>query len=330
MYVANEKRYEIMKYNYSGKSGLKLPLVSLGLWHNFGQESSFQNAKEMILGSFDLGVTHFDIANVYGPPAGFAEEVFAKIFKDNLKPYRDELIISTKAGFHMGPGPYGEFGSRKHLMSNIDNSLKRLGLNYVDIYYQHRPDYETPLEETMTALSDIVKQGKALYIGLSNYYDHNYLDKALSILKSLKTPALIHQVKHSMLDRNVSGGVSDTTMKYGSGMICFSPLEQGILTDKYLKSIPNDSRVRSKSIFLNENNITNEVVAKVKKLNEIAKQRGQTMAQLALSWLLDKEYVTSVLVGASRLAQVKDNVEVAKAPPFTETELKEIESIISG
>ena len=329
MYLADETRYdEKMRYLRCGKSGLKLPRVALGLWHNFGSVDSFENQKKMLFGAFDLGITHFDLANNYGPVYGSAEENFGRIMESDLRPYRDEMIISSKAGFDMWKGPYGVGGSRKYLMSSLDQSLKRMKLDYVDIFYHHVPDPETPLEETMEALSDIVKQGKALYIGLSNY-NAKLTKKAAKMLENNKAPLLISQPSYSMLNRWVEeDGLLDALEEIGAGCICFSPLAQGILTDKYLYGIPDGSRA-ARNHFLRSDSITPELVEKVKDLNEIARERGQSLAQLALSWVLRNDRVTTVLIGASRLEQIKDNVKITEKLDFTKDELEEIEVILA-
>ena len=329
MYVADDKRYERMQYKRCGNSGLLLPRVSLGLWHNFGTNDSFTNQQEMIFTAFDAGITHFDIANNYGPLPGSAEENFGKILKNDLSSYRDELIISTKAGYDMWAGPYGtRNGSRKYLIASLDQSLKRLGLNYVDIFYHHCPDEETPLEETMNALSDIVKQGKALYVALSNYRSDR-TRQAAKILKENGTPLLIHQPKYNMIDRwTETDGLYDTLDEIGAGSICFSPLAQGMLTDRYLKGIPSDSRA-TRNHFLKESNITNEMVSKAQKLNEIAKLRGQSLAQMALSWVLKGDRVTSVLIGASNKEQILDNCKCIENLTFTSEEIDLIDAIIA-
>jgi L-glyceraldehyde 3-phosphate reductase len=327
-YVADGKRYENMKYNRCGRSGLKLPAISLGLWHNFGGVDSYENMRAIVRRAFDLGITHFDLANNYGPPPGSAEENFGRILKEDLAPYRDELIISSKAGYRMWPGPYGEWGSRKYLIASLDQSLKRLGVDYVDIFYSHRPDPETPLEETMMALDSIVRQGKALYVGISNYSAEQTAE-AIRILKQLGTPLLIHQPRYSMFDRRIEQGLLDVLEQNGVGSIVFSPLEQGLLTDKYLHGIPQDSRAsKPTSPFLNPRDITEDKLNKVKALSEIAKQRGQTMAQLALAWVLRDGKVTSALVGASRVSQVEDNVRTLDNLSFTAEELEKIEQIL--
>jgi L-glyceraldehyde 3-phosphate reductase len=327
MYKADEKRYDQMKYLRCGKSGILMPRIALGLWHNFGSVDSFENQKAILFKAFDKGITHFDLANNYGPVYGSAEENFGRIISKELRPYRDELLISTKAGYDMWPGPYGNFGSRKYLVSSLDQSLKRMNLDYVDIFYHHRPDPDTPLEETMGALSDIVKQGKALYVGLSNYKSAE-TRKAAEILKANNTPLLIHQPSYSMFNRWVEeDGLLDTLEEVGAGCICFSPLAQGVLTDKYLHGIPEGSRA-TRNHFLKSSAITPEVLNKVTLLNEIAAGRGQTLAQLALSWVLRKDRVTTVLIGASKVEQIEDNVQIIDKLDFTEDELKAIESIL--
>lgn len=327
VYIANEERYTSMKYNRVGRSGLKLPAVSLGLWHNFGGINTLENARNMITRSFDLGITHFDLANNYGPPAGSAEETFGQVLSQDLKSYRDELIISSKAGYYMWPGPYGEWGSRKSLVSSIDQSLKRMKLDYVDIFYSHRFDPETPLEETMKALDHIVRSGKALYVGVSNYTAEQ-TEEAIAILKQLGTPLLIHQPSYSMLNRWIENGLQDVLEENGVGSIAFTPLAQGLLTNKYLNGIPEDSRAASSSVFLNDNNITPEVLRKVHALNQLAAARGQSLAQLALSWALRGDKVTSVLIGASRVSQIEDNVAALSNLEFSSEELDRIESIL--
>ncbi|HEY2492180.1 MAG TPA: L-glyceraldehyde 3-phosphate reductase [Paenibacillus sp.] len=327
VYTANEERYTSMKYNRVGRSGLKLPAVSLGLWHNFGGVNTLESARNMITRSFDLGITHFDLANNYGPPAGSAEETFGQVLSQDLKAYRDELIISSKAGYYMWPGPYGEWGSRKYLVSSIDQSLKRMKLDYVDIFYSHRFDPETPLEETMMALDHIVRSGKALYVGVSNYTAEQ-TEEAIAILKQLGTPLLIHQPSYSMMNRWIENGLQDVLQENCVGSIAFTPLAQGLLTNKYLNGIPEDSRAASASVFLNENNITPEVLRKLHALNQLAATRGQSLAQLALSWALRGNKVTSVLIGASRVSQIEDNVAALNNLEFTSEELNRIESIL--
>ncbi len=327
-YVADENRYNQVPYQKCGKWGLKLPAISLGLWHNFGGVDVFENGRAMCRHAFDLGITHFDLANNYGPPPGSAEENFGKIMRLDLAPHRDELIISTKAGYLMWPGPYGEWGSRKNLLSSLDQSLKRMKLDYVDIFYSHRPDPDTPLEETMMALDQAVRQGKALYAGISNYPAEPTV-AASRILKELGTPCLIHQPKYSMFERWVEGGLLDVLEKEGIGCIPFSPLAQGLLTDKYLNGIPEGSRAAKSWGFLRPEQV-GPAIEKVKKLNNIAIQRGQTLAQMALVWLLKDPRVTSVLIGASSVQQLDDNVAALKRMKFTNIELKQIEQILTG
>jgi len=327
-YKAFENRYNQMSYNKCGKWGLKLPAISLGLWHNFGGVDVFENGRAMCRHAFDLGITHFDLANNYGPPPGSAEENFGKILQLDMAPYRDELIISTKAGYQMWPGPYGEWGSRKSLLSSLNQSLKRMNLDYVDIFYSHRPDQDTPLEETMMALDQAVRQGKALYVGISNYPAALAL-KAARILKELGTPCLIHQPKYSMFERWVEGGLLDVLENEGIGCIPFSPLAQGLLTDKYLDGIPEGSRAAKSWGFLQPEQVA-PAIEKVKKLNEIALQRGQSLAQMALVWLLKDPRVTSVLIGASSIPQLDDNVAALNNRKFSKSELDEIELILSG
>ena len=327
-YIADEKRYEKMKYNRCGNSGLKLPAISLGLWHNFGDVDKFENSRAIIKRAFDLGITHFDLANNYGPPAGSAEENFGRILREDLAPYRDELIISTKAGYYMWPGPYGEWGSKKYLIASLDQSLKRLGLDYVDIFYHHRPDPNTPLEETMRALDLIVRQGKALYVGISNYGPEE-AKKAFAILKELGTPCVIHQPSYSMLNRWVEDGLLDVLDEEKIGGIAFSPLAGGRLTDRYLNGIPSDSRAaREDSPFLNSSDITPELLEKLNKLNEVAKKRGQKLSQMALSWVLRNKEITSVLVGASKVSQIEESVKAIENLEFTVEELKIIDEIL--
>ena len=327
MYQANDQRYDRMKYLRCGKSGLLLPRVALGLWHSFGSIDSFENQKELIFTAFDNGITHFDLANNYGPAYGAAEENFGRILKHHLSPYRDELLISTKAGYDMWPGPYGNWGSRKYLTASLNQSLRRMNLEYVDIFYHHRPDPETPVEETMGVLSDMVCQGKALYVGLSNY-TAEHTKKAAQILNMNNTPLLIHQAKYNMLNRWVEeDGLLDTLDEIGAGCICFSPLAQGILTDKYLHGIPEKSRA-TRNHFLKAETITPELMAKVRSLNEIAARRSQSLAQMALAWVLRQDRVTTVLIGASRKGQIEENVRILNALAFSENELTEIESIL--
>lgn len=325
MYNANEKRYSTMIYNRCGKSGLKLPMVSLGLWHNFGDTGNYENMKQMCFTAFDNGITHFDLANNYGPAYGSAERNFGKIIKEELHSYRDELLISTKAGYDMWDGPYGNWGSRKYLIASLDQSLKRLGLEYVDIFYHHRMDPETPLEETMGALDSIVKSGKALYVGLSNY-DGPTLKKATAILRDLKCPFIINQNRYSIFDRTIeNNGLKDTAYELGTGIIAFSPLEQGLLTNRYLNGIPADSRIATDGRFLNENALTPEKLSQIRKLNAIAAERGQTLAEMALSWILKDNKVTSVIIGASKPEQILDNIKIVGHTNFTAEELRKID-----
>ena len=327
-YLANKNRYDQMKYNRTGRSGLLLPAISLGLWHNFGDVDVFSNSLNIVHSAFDAGITHFDLANNYGPSPGSAEENFGRILAQSLKPYRDELVISTKAGYYMWPGPYGEWGSRKYLISSLEQSLKRMKLDYVDIYYSHRPDPNTPLEETMMALDHLVKQGKALYAGISSYSPVQTRE-ASDILRKLGTPCLIHQPRYSMLDRWVEDGLLDTLEELGMGCIAFSPLEQGLLTDKYLTGIPDDSRAGKTTGFLRPDQITSEKLEKVRQLNQIAHSRNQSLAQMAIAWLLKDSRVTSVLVGASSVNQLNNNLESLQNLDFTEDELHRISKIIS-
>ncbi|OME08144.1 L-glyceraldehyde 3-phosphate reductase [Paenibacillus odorifer] len=329
MYNASATRYDNMKYNRTGKSGLLLPAISLGLWHNFGGNDLFENGRAMVRRAFDLGITHFDLANNYGPPAGSAEESFGQILKKDLTPYRDEMVISTKAGYYMWAGPYGEWGSKKYLVSSLDQSLKRMGLDYVDIFYHHRPDPNTPLEETMAALDLVVRQGKALYVGISNYGPEQTREAA-QILLRLGTPCLIHQPNYSMMSRWIEDGLQDVLSEEGIGSIVFSPLQGGILTDRYLNGIAPDSRAAGPSVFLSENAITEEAIGKVRKLNEIAAARGQKMSQLALSWVLRGGKVTSALIGASKVSQIEDAVASLNAPELSAEELEQIEAILRG
>ena len=328
MYIAKENRYDHMKYLRCGKSGILLPRVALGLWHNFGSVDRAENMKEMLFEAFDQGITHFDLANNYGPVYGSAEENFGRIMESELRPYRDEMIISTKAGYDMWPGPYGDHGSRKYLMASIDQSLKRMKLDYVDIFYHHRPDPDTPLEETMGALSDIVKQGKALYVGVSNY-NAKQLREAAAILKANGTPLLITQPNYNMLDRWVErDGLLDAASECGSGVICFSPLAQGMLTDRYLHGIPEDSRA-ARNHFLQSASITEEKLSVIRRLNEIASSRGQSLAEMALCFVLRQDKVTTVLIGASRKEQITNNVKIVDHLDFTEDELNAIEQVLA-
>ena len=325
MYTANTTRYESMTYNRCGKSGLKLPAVSLGLWHNFGDNSDYNNMVDMCKTAFDNGITHFDLANNYGPADGAAELNFGKILKENFMNYRDEMVISTKAGYYMWPGPYGDWGSRKYLIASLDQSLKRMGLEYVDIFYHHRMDPETPLEETMEALAQIVRSGKALYVGISNY-DGPTLERAHAILKELHVPFIINQNRYNIFDRTIEkNGLKEKSKEVGTGIICFSPLAQGLLTDRYLNGIPEDSRIRTDGRFLKEGQLTEEKLTNIKALNEIAKRRGQTLAEMALAWNLKDDYITSVIIGASRSSQILDNIKAIENTAFTEDELKEID-----
>lgn len=326
-FTANSERYKEMRYNRCGKSGLKLPAVSLGLWHNFGGVDILQVSRNMLLHAFDRGITHFDLANNYGPPPGSAEETLGQVLRTDLGPYRDELIISTKAGYNMWPGPYGEYGSKKHLISSLDQSLKRMRLEYVDIFYSHRHDSETPLEETMSALEQIVRQGKALYVGLSNYSPKNTL-QAVEILKSMGIRCLIHQPPYSMFDRWAEEGLLDVIEKEEMGCIAFSPLAQGLLTDKYLKGIPEGSRAAKAHGFLKPTQITPEKLDKVRQLNELAAERGQKLAQMALAWVLRDKRIISVITGASTAAQVDENINSLKNLSFTEEELRRIDEIL--
>ncbi len=327
VYVASDERYEVMRYNRCGKSGLKLPAISLGLWHNFGGIDTYENGRDMITRAFDLGITHFDLANNYGPPAGSAEELFGKILARDLTPYRDEMVISTKAGYYMWPGPYGEWGSRKYVLASLDQSLKRLGLDYVDIFYSHRPDPETPLEETMLALDHTVRSGKALYIGLSSY-SAEQTTEAIAILKELGTPLLIHQPSYSMLDRWIEGGLQDVLEENGIGSIAFMPLAQGLLTNKYLNGIPEGSRAAKPATALSESRITPEVQRKIRALNQLAASRGQSLAQLSLAWTLRGGKITSALIGASRVSQIEENIAALTHTEFTQEELERIETIL--
>ena len=327
MYRASEDRYKDMPYRRCGKSGLMLPAISLGLWHNFGNVDIFSQFREIIFSAFDQGVTHFDLANNYGPPPGSAEENFGMIMKDDLRQYRDEMIISTKAGYGMWPGPYGDWGSRKYLISSLDQSLKRMNLDYVDIFYSHRPDPNTPIEETMMALDQIVRQGKALYVGISNY-NAEQTKEASRVLRELGTPCLIHQPKYSMFERWAENGLLDVLETDGIGAIAFSPLAQGLLTNKYLKGIPDGSRAAKAHGFLQKDTITQEVINKVKALNDIAEERGQSLAQMAIAWLLKDDRVTSVLVGASSVKQLTQNIESVNCLDFGKDELTKIKNIL--
>ena len=323
----SKNRYDNMVYNRCGNSGLKLPTISLGLWHNFGGVDVYETGRGTVRKAFDLGVTHFDLANNYGPPPGSAEETFGRILKDDLQGYRDELIISTKAGYTMWEGPYGDYGSRKYLVASLDQSLKRMGLEYVDIFYHHRPDPETPLEETMGALDHIVRSGKALYAAISNYPPDRVRDAA-KILRDLGTPCLIHQPSYNMFNRRVEDGLLETLEDEGIGCIVFSPLSQGMLTDKYLKGIPDDSRAAKSHSFLKPERLTDETLAKIQKLNSLAQERGQTLAQMAIAWVLRHNAVTTALVGASRPEQIENSVGVVNNLDFSDDELDQIEDIL--
>ena len=323
MYTANDKRYDVMKFRRCGRSGLMLPAVSLGLWHNFGDNADFSNIERMCFTAFDNGITHFDLANNYGPAPGSAERNFGKILKEHFAPYRDELIISTKAGYDMWPGPYGDHGSRKYLIASLDQSLKRLGLDYVDIFYHHRMDPETPLEETMGALSQIVKSGKALYVGLSNYNGAT-LRKASDILESERVPFIVNQNCYNIFNRSIEkNGLKETSAKLGKGIVCFSPLAQGLLSGRYLDGIPEDSRVRTDGRFLNAEQVK-QTHEKILALNDIAKKRGQTLSEMALAWILKDQVITSVIIGASRPEQILDNLKALENTYFTDNELMEI------
>ena len=327
MYIAEKNRYDQMVYKRCGNSGLKLPYVSLGLWHNFGSQFPHDNAREMVLGAFDLGITHFDLANNYGPVPGSAETTFGRILKEDLMPYRDELIISTKSGYLMWEGPYGEWGSRKQMLASLDQSLKRMGLPYVDIFYAHRPDPDTPLEETMGALAQAHRQGKALYVGISNYGPER-ARQAIDMLRDMGIHCLIHQPRYNLFDRKPEAGLYQVLEEKGVGAIPFSPLAQGLLTDRYLKGIPADSRAGGKSMFLSPDQVTDELLGKIRQLNDIAKARGQSLAQMALSWLHKSPVTASVIIGASRLSQIKDSVKAQEAAPFTQEELQAIDRVI--
>lgn len=328
MYTADEKRYDSMKYNRCGASGLFLPAVSLGLWHNFGSNGNFDNMEAMCRTAFDKGITHFDLANNYGPVSGAAEENFGRILKKGLGEYRDELVISTKAGYGMWPGPYGDWGSKKYLVASLDQSLKRMGLDYVDIYYHHRPDPGTPIEETARALDGIVRSGKALYVGISNYNKEQTVAIA-KLFAEMGTPFIINQRNYSMFDRSIErDGLKDYAAAHGIGIITFCPLAQGLLTDRYLRGIPEDSRVRKDGRFLNENSVTEEKLAKVRALNELAARRGQSLAQMALAWILRDGDITSVLIGASKPSQILDNIGMLRNMEFSEEERKKIDEIL--
>jgi L-glyceraldehyde 3-phosphate reductase len=328
-YQAANNRYESMKYNRVGRSGLKLPAISLGLWHNFGGVDRYENGRAMVRRAFDLGITHFDLANNYGPPPGSAEETFGQILKQDFAAYRDEMIISTKSGYHMWEGPYGEWGSRKQLISSLDQSLKRMNLEYVDIFYHHRPDPETPLEETMAALDHVVRQGKALYAAISNY-SAEQTARASEILKGLGTPCLIHQPSYSMFNRWIENGLQDVLERQGIGSIVFSPLAGGLLTNRYLNGVPSDSRAAGPSVFLKTDQITDSKLNKVKLLHDLAQERGQSLAQMSLAWVLRGGKVTSALIGASRVEQIDDNVAALSRLEFSEEELGRIETILAA
>lgn len=326
-YLASEERYSSMKYNRTGKSGVLLPAISIGLWHNFGFIDSLQNGREILRFAFDSGITHFDLANNYGPPYGSAEENFGTIFKQDFKNYRDELFIATKAGYDMWPGPYGNLGSRKYLIASLDQSLKRMGLDYVDIFYHHRPDPDTPLEETMGALADIVRQGKALFVGISNYQPEE-TQKAATLLKELNVPFILHQARYSMFDRWVEDGLLETLDSNGVGCIAFSPLAQGMLTDKYLNGIPEGSRAAKSLSYLNTDTV-NSNIEKIQKLNAIAEKRGQKLSQMAVAWILRKPTVASVLLGASSTNQLKENLKALENLEFSAEELELIDAIVA-
>jgi L-glyceraldehyde 3-phosphate reductase len=329
-YLANQERYSNMKYNRCGNSGLLLPALSLGLWHNFGGVDTFENGRAMLRRAFDLGITHFDLANNYGPPPGSAEEMFGSLLKTDFAAYRDELVISTKAGYHMWDGPYGEWGSKKYLIASLDQSLKRMGLDYVDIFYSHRPDPNTPLEETMGALDQIVRQGKALYVGISSY-NAEQTEEAIKILNDLGTPLLIHQPSYSMLNRWIEeDGLQDVLQENRVGSIAFCPLQQGLLTNKYLNGIPTDSRAAKSTGFLGKDQVTEEVINKVQQLGNMAAERDQSLAQMALAWVLREGRITSALIGASKVSQIEENVKVLDNLDFTTDELAKIENILKG
>lgn len=326
-YRAAPNRYQQMQYRRCGRSGLQLPLISIGLWHNFGHTDNLETARHLLRTAFDHGITHFDLANNYGPPFGAAEENFGRLFREDWKPYRDELILSTKAGWDMWPGPYGNFGSRKYLIASLDQSLKRMGVDYVDIFYHHRPDPDTPLEETMGALDHIVRQGKALYVGISQYHPAE-TQRAVELLRQMGTPLLIHQPRYSMMDRWVEKGLLDVLGKEGVGSIAFSPLEQGLLTDKYLNGLPEDSRAVKDGRYLNKEKITPELIEKIKELNQIARGRGQSLAQMAVAWLLKDPRITTVLVGASSSKQLLDSIGCLQNLDFSAEELATIERVL--
>jgi L-glyceraldehyde 3-phosphate reductase len=326
-YIPNKKRYHTMTYNRAGTSGVLLPAISLGLWHNFGFVDDIENGRDILRTAFDLGITHIDLANNYGPPPGSAEENFGTLLKQDFKPYRDELFIATKAGYSMWPGPYGDFGSRKYLISSLDQSLKRMGLDYVDVFYHHRYDPDTPLEETMGALADIVRQGKALYAGISNY-GPDETQSAAELLKDMKVPFILNQARYSMFDRWVEDGLLDTLKYNGVGCIAYSPLAQGMLTDKYLNGVPKNSRAGNDSVFLNAD-IVQANINKIKSLNVIAQERGQKLSQMAIAWILRQPQIASVLVGASSSSQLKDNIKALDCLGFSEDELQKIDEVIT-
>lgn len=328
-YLPDSARYDAMRYNRCGKSGLVLPAISLGLWHNFGGVDAFENARAMVRRAFDLGIAHFDLANNYGPPPGSAEECFGRILREDLASHRDELVISTKAGYRMWPGPYGEWGSRKYLLASLDQSLVRLGVDYVDVFYSHRPDPDTPLEETMGALAHAVRQGKALYVGISSYSAEESA-RAAGILAGLGAPCLIHQPSYSMLDRWIETDLLDVLENAGAGCIAFCPLAQGLLTDRYLEGIPSDSRAAKPHGFLSLAQVTAETLAKVRALNEIARERGQSLAQMALAWVLRDRRVTSALIGASRVEQIEENVAALERLAFSQEELDAIDAALGA
>lgn len=328
-YIANDNRYSNMTYNRVGNSGLLLPAISLGLWHNFGGVDTYENGRAMLRRAFDLGITHFDLANNYGPPPGSAEEMFGRMLKTDFAPYRDEMVISTKAGYHMWDGPYGDWGSKKYLISSLDQSLRRMGLDYVDVFYSHRPDPNTPLEETMGALDQIVRQGKALYVGISNY-DAEQTAQAVKILNDLGTPLLIHQPSYSMFNRWIEDGLQDVLFENGVGSIAFCPLDQGLLTNKYISGIPSDSRAAKANTFLDKNRVTDVVLNRVRKLNDLAVERGQNLAQMALAWVLREGRVSSALIGASKVSQIEENVAALNNLSFTAEELVRIEEILKN
>ena len=328
MYTARAERYDSMPYRRCGRSGLRLPALSLGLWHNFGGSDSLSNGRAMLRRAFDFGITHVDLANNYGPPPGTAEETFGQALEMDLKPYRDELVISTKAGYDMWPGPYGEWGSRKYLLASLDQSLRRMRLDYVDIFYSHRPDPETPMEETMSALAQAVRSGKALYAGISNYSPEQTAE-AIGILRAMGTPCLIHQAQYSMFKRAPEQGLLDVLGREGAGCIAFSPLAQGLLTDRYLGGVPNDSRAAKSGVFLKRSDITEDTLARVRALHEVASERGQSLAQMALAWVLRDGRMTSVIIGASKVEQIDQNVAALENMQFSEDELRRIDGILA-